>query len=161
MLRCWKVHCLKQTVQDRNGFGRMFEVPQRDFVSFSTGKTALFISYEENGAERFAIVSTTHHHCRNGSGLRFEASYRRQQRYSEFRSSIALASFSPRFWLGSFLCHSDFVIVNIRAIRGVGGRLFPLHLVFVGARKLVRTNTSRAWSRKFFRTSRRRFRRRS
>ena len=57
--------------------GRVFEVPQRDFVSFSTGKTALFISYEENGAERFAIVSTAHHHCRDGSGLRFETSYRR------------------------------------------------------------------------------------
>jgi hypothetical protein len=36
--------------------GRVFEVPHRDFVSFSTKKTALFISYEENGAERFAIV---------------------------------------------------------------------------------------------------------
>jgi hypothetical protein len=36
--------------------GRVFEVPQRDFVSFSTRKTALFISYEENGAEHFAIV---------------------------------------------------------------------------------------------------------
>jgi hypothetical protein len=36
--------------------GRVFEVPQRDFVSFSTRKTALFIPYEENGAEHFAIV---------------------------------------------------------------------------------------------------------
>jgi len=36
--------------------GRVFEVPHRDFVSFSTRKTALFISYEENGAELFAIV---------------------------------------------------------------------------------------------------------
>lgn len=36
--------------------GRVFEVPHRDFVSFSTRKTALFISYEENGAEHFAIV---------------------------------------------------------------------------------------------------------
>ena len=36
--------------------GRMFEVPHRDFVSFSTKKTSLIISYEENGAEHFAIV---------------------------------------------------------------------------------------------------------
>jgi len=31
--------------------GRVFEVPHRDFVSFSTRKTSLIISYEENGAE--------------------------------------------------------------------------------------------------------------
>jgi hypothetical protein len=36
--------------------GRVFEVPHRDFISFSTRKTALIISYEENGGERFAIV---------------------------------------------------------------------------------------------------------
>jgi hypothetical protein len=36
--------------------GRVFEVPHRDFVSFSTRKTTLFISYEENGAEHFAIA---------------------------------------------------------------------------------------------------------
>jgi hypothetical protein len=36
--------------------GRMFEVPHRDFVSFSTKKTAVIVSYEENGAEHFAIV---------------------------------------------------------------------------------------------------------
>src|SRR5438034_6937732 len=36
--------------------GRLFEVPHRDFVSFSTRKTSLLISYEENGAEHFAIV---------------------------------------------------------------------------------------------------------
>ena len=36
--------------------GRLFEVPHRDFVSFSTRKTSLIISYEENSAERFAIV---------------------------------------------------------------------------------------------------------
>ena len=36
--------------------GRAFEVPHRDFVSFSTRKTALFISCEDNGAEHFAIV---------------------------------------------------------------------------------------------------------
>jgi hypothetical protein len=36
--------------------GRLFEVPHRDFVSFSTRKTSLLISYDENGAERFAIV---------------------------------------------------------------------------------------------------------
>ena len=36
--------------------GRLFEVPHRDFVSFSTRKTSLLISYDENGAEHFAIV---------------------------------------------------------------------------------------------------------
>ena len=36
--------------------GRSFEVPHRDFVSFSTRKTSLIISYEENGTEHFAIV---------------------------------------------------------------------------------------------------------
>jgi hypothetical protein len=34
----------------------LFEVPHRDFVSFSTRKTSLIISYEENGTEHFAIV---------------------------------------------------------------------------------------------------------
>jgi hypothetical protein len=36
--------------------GRVFEVPHRDFISFSTRKTSLIISYEENGTEHFAIV---------------------------------------------------------------------------------------------------------
>lgn len=36
--------------------GRVFEVPHRDFVSFSPKKTSLFISYEENGDEHLAIV---------------------------------------------------------------------------------------------------------
>ena len=36
--------------------GRVFEVPHRDFVSFSTRKTSLIVSYEENGTEHFAIV---------------------------------------------------------------------------------------------------------
>ena len=36
--------------------GRLFEVPHRDFVSFSTRKTSLIVSYEQNGAEHFAIV---------------------------------------------------------------------------------------------------------
>ena len=36
--------------------GRLFEVPHRDFVSFSTRKTSVIVSYEENGAEHFAIV---------------------------------------------------------------------------------------------------------
>jgi hypothetical protein len=38
--------------------GRVFEVPHRDFVSFSTRKTSLIVSYEENGTEHFAIVLT-------------------------------------------------------------------------------------------------------
>ena len=36
--------------------GRVFEVPHRDFISFSTRKTSLIISYEENGTEHFAVV---------------------------------------------------------------------------------------------------------
>jgi hypothetical protein len=36
--------------------GRVFEMLHRDFVSFSTRKTSLIISYEENGPEHFAIV---------------------------------------------------------------------------------------------------------
>ncbi len=36
--------------------GRLFEVPHRDFVSYSTRKTSLIISYEENSTEHFAIV---------------------------------------------------------------------------------------------------------
>jgi hypothetical protein len=36
--------------------GRVFEVPHRDFVSFSPKKTPLIISYEEDGEEHFAVV---------------------------------------------------------------------------------------------------------
>ena len=36
--------------------GRVFDVPHRDFVSFSPRKTSLFIFYEEEGNEHFAIV---------------------------------------------------------------------------------------------------------
>ena len=36
--------------------GRVFEVPHRDFVSFSTRRTSLIVSYEENAGEHFAIV---------------------------------------------------------------------------------------------------------
>jgi hypothetical protein len=36
--------------------GSVFEVPHRDFVSFSTRKTSLIVSYEENGTEHSAIV---------------------------------------------------------------------------------------------------------
>jgi hypothetical protein len=37
-------------------FGRVFGVPHRDFVSFSTRKTSLIVSYEKNGTEHFDIV---------------------------------------------------------------------------------------------------------
>jgi len=37
-------------------YGRVFKVPHRDFVSFSTRKTSLIVSYEENGTEHFAVV---------------------------------------------------------------------------------------------------------
>ena len=36
--------------------GRVFDIPHRDFVSFSPRKTSLIISYEEEGNEHFAIV---------------------------------------------------------------------------------------------------------
>jgi hypothetical protein len=36
--------------------GRVFDVPHRTFVSFSTRKTSLIVSYEENGTEHLAIV---------------------------------------------------------------------------------------------------------
>lgn len=36
--------------------GRVFEVPHRDFISFSRNKTALFVSFEEKGEDHFAIV---------------------------------------------------------------------------------------------------------
>jgi hypothetical protein len=34
----------------------VFEVPHADFTVFLPRKTSLFISYEENGDEHFAIV---------------------------------------------------------------------------------------------------------
>jgi hypothetical protein len=36
--------------------GRVFDVPHRDFLSFSPKKTSLLISFEEDGNEHFAIV---------------------------------------------------------------------------------------------------------
>ena len=36
--------------------GCVFDVPHRDFMSFSPRKTSLLISYEEDGNEHFAIV---------------------------------------------------------------------------------------------------------
>lgn len=36
--------------------GRVFDVPHRDFISFSPKKSSLFISFEEDGREHFAIV---------------------------------------------------------------------------------------------------------
>ena len=36
--------------------GRVFDVPLRDFISFSPKKSSLFISFEEDGNEHFAIV---------------------------------------------------------------------------------------------------------
>ena len=36
--------------------GRVFDVPHRDFVAFSSRKTSLLINYSENGDEHFAIV---------------------------------------------------------------------------------------------------------
>ena len=36
--------------------GRVFDVLHRDFISFSPRKSSLFISFEEDGNEHFAIV---------------------------------------------------------------------------------------------------------
>jgi hypothetical protein len=36
--------------------GRVFDVPHRDFMSFSPRKTSLVISFEEGGNEHIAIV---------------------------------------------------------------------------------------------------------
>ena len=53
---------LEELIASNNPFkietasGRLFEVAHRDFVSFSTRKTPLIVSYEQNGAEHFAIV---------------------------------------------------------------------------------------------------------
>ena len=36
--------------------GRIFEIPHRDFVSFSARKKSLVVNYAENGDEHFAVV---------------------------------------------------------------------------------------------------------
>lgn len=36
--------------------GRVFEVPHRDFISFSARKTSIIINYADNGDEHFAVV---------------------------------------------------------------------------------------------------------
>jgi hypothetical protein len=36
--------------------GRVFEVPRRNFVSFSPKRASISIFFEENGEEHFAIV---------------------------------------------------------------------------------------------------------
>jgi hypothetical protein len=36
--------------------GRVFEIPRRDFISFSARKTSLVVNYSDNGDEHFAIV---------------------------------------------------------------------------------------------------------
>jgi hypothetical protein len=36
--------------------GRVYEIPHRDFVAFSPRKTALFVFFEENNEEHYAIV---------------------------------------------------------------------------------------------------------
>jgi hypothetical protein len=36
--------------------GRIFDIPNRDFISFSARKTSLVVNYSENGDEHFAIV---------------------------------------------------------------------------------------------------------
>jgi hypothetical protein len=36
--------------------GRTFDIPHRDFISFSARKTSLVVNYSDNGDEHFAIV---------------------------------------------------------------------------------------------------------
>lgn len=36
--------------------GRVFDVPHRDFISFSARKTSMIVNYADNGDEHFAIV---------------------------------------------------------------------------------------------------------
>ena len=36
--------------------GRVFEVPHRDFVSITPRRTSILITFEEDGAEHFAVV---------------------------------------------------------------------------------------------------------
>jgi len=36
--------------------GRVFEIPHRDFISFSPKRTSLALFYEENDEEHFAII---------------------------------------------------------------------------------------------------------
>ena len=36
--------------------GRVFDVPHRDFISFTPRKTSIVVTYEEDGKERFAII---------------------------------------------------------------------------------------------------------
>lgn len=36
--------------------GRVFDVPHRDFVSFSPKRTSLAVFFEEQGEEHFAII---------------------------------------------------------------------------------------------------------
>lgn len=45
-----------QPVRIETASGRIFEVPHRDFITFSPKRTTLSIFYEENGEERFALV---------------------------------------------------------------------------------------------------------
>ena len=36
--------------------GRTFDIPHRDYISFSARKTSLVVNYSKNGDEHFAIV---------------------------------------------------------------------------------------------------------
>lgn len=45
-----------QPVRIETASGRVFDVPHRDFISFSPKRTTLSIFYEENGEEHLALV---------------------------------------------------------------------------------------------------------
>ena len=62
MFRCMDSSLIEDLLANNKPFrietasGRVFEIPHRDFVSFSRKKTALIVSYEEEGADHIAIV---------------------------------------------------------------------------------------------------------
>jgi hypothetical protein len=48
--------------------GRVFEVPHRDFVSFTPKRTSILITFEEDGAEHFCHRAAADHHCGGDAG---------------------------------------------------------------------------------------------
>ena len=77
--------------------GQVFEVPHRDFVSFSTRKTSLTVSYEENRAEHFAIVPLLTIYLCDGAGLIPNENHRFETR--SFPGSLAATRRGFAFYL--------------------------------------------------------------
>ena len=51
-----RVGQVRSPFQIETASGRIFDVPHRDFISFSRKKTAVIISYEKDGEDHIAIV---------------------------------------------------------------------------------------------------------